>query len=179
MGKGLSPPQCYGILETHSVPEHIQRHSEQVARVARRLLEALERWDDVTLDRSLVEAGALLHDVAKAECLVSRKDHAVEGARILRERGLEAVAPLVERHVNLGNWDPEGPITEVEILNYSDKRVRHEEVVTLRERFLDLLDRYGKTPQSEARILHNWRCTVAVERKIFAKLPIDPDDLME
>ena len=38
------------------------------------------------------------------------------------------------------------------MVNYADKRVLHETVVTLEERFADLKVRYGRTPEALARI---------------------------
>jgi putative nucleotidyltransferase with HDIG domain len=170
------PVSCRRLLDRHRVPDHIRRHSSQVARVARRLAEALRlRGEPIDPDR--VEAAALLHDIAKAECLDSFRDHAREGGDLLRSLGFPELGALVEKHVDLGAWDPEGPVTEAELLNYSDKRVRHEEVVSLDERFDDLMERYGKKSEgAEARIRENWRIVVALERKIFGRLPFGPDD---
>jgi putative nucleotidyltransferase with HDIG domain len=172
------PTLCRALLESHGVPEHIRRHSEEVARMARRIAEARRRFTEETPDLDLVEAAALLHDIAKAACLQSRKDHALEGGRILRELGHTEIAALVERHVELGHWSAEGAVTEAELLNYSDKRVRHEEVVSLAERFEDLLARYGSaSEQASARIRNNWRVTTALEEKIFRGLPFRPEDV--
>ena len=69
-------------------------------------------------------------------------------------------------------------VVEEEILNYSDKRVRHEDVVTLSERFQDLIVRYGRgNPFVEDAIRQNWRVTEAVEQKLFSRLPFTPDDI--
>jgi uncharacterized protein len=169
--------ECGRLLDLHRVPAHIRRHSEQVARVALQLARGLN-VQGADLDLELIEAGALLHDIAKADCLASHRDHAREGGEVLRREGYLRVAALVERHVELGAWDPDGPFTEAEVLNYSDKRVRHDEVVTLAERFEDLVARYGgRHPEAEARIRRNWEVTRAVERKIFAGLPCGPEEL--
>lgn len=172
------PETCREILAEHQVPPHIRRHSEQVARIARRLANELRQCGGATLDAALVEAGALLHDVAKAPCLASHRDHALEGGRILRGLGYEEIAAIVERHVELGAWEPEGEVTEAEVLNYSDKRVRHEEVVSLSDRFEDLLLRYGKkSEEARARICRTWQTMLELERKIFAHLPFGPEGL--
>jgi uncharacterized protein len=169
------PGTCREILHRFGVPEHIRRHSEQVARVARSLAAALGRAGE-PVDGLLVEAGALLHDIAKAASLVSNADHALEGGRILRGLGYPKVAELVERHVKLGAWETEGRVTEAELLNYSDKRVRHDEVVTLSERFEDLLVRWGAGDEGAcARIRADWKIAAALEVKIFAKLPFPPE----
>lgn len=166
------------LLAAHGVPEHIRRHSEEVARVALGLADALCRYAGESLDPVLVGAGGLLHDIAKADCLQTRKDHALEGGRVLRELGHDDIASLVERHVELGRWSIEGGVTEAELLNYADKRVRHEEVVSLAERFEDLIARYGRAnEQAEARIRQNWQVMVSLEKKIFRRLPFGPEDL--
>lgn len=174
----LTPAACRALLDAQGVPEHIRRHSEEVARVARGLAEALSRFAQETPDPALTEAAALLHDIAKADCLQSHKDHALEGGRILRDLGHAELASLVERHVDLGPWTDDGPVTEAELLNYSDKRVRHEEVVSLADRFEDLLARYGRgNERASARIRQNWQVMVELEEKIFRRLPFGPKDV--
>ncbi len=177
--RGTSPSitTCRRLLSVHGVPAHIRRHSGQVARVARTIAAALHRQGEA-MDVGLVEAAALLHDIAKAPCLESRLDHAAEGGRVLRELGLEAVAAIVERHVHLGDWNPRGPVTSAEVVNYADKRVLYVQVVSLPERFRDLIERYsrGRT-DIEERIRRNWATMEAVEAKIFGRLPFGPDDL--
>ena len=177
--RGTSPSAttCRRLLVEHAVPDHIRRHSAQVARVARQMGEALRKRGE-KIDVGLVEAAALLHDIAKAPCIESRLDHAAEGGRVLRELGLPAVATIVERHVHLGPWDPRGPATEAEVVNYADKRVLYEEVVSLEVRFRDLIMRYGKGRlEFEERIRRNWATMEAVEVKLFRALPIGPADL--
>jgi len=179
--RGTSPSSvtCRRLLAAHGVPTHIRRHSIQVARVARAIAEALrERGEPV--DVGLIEAAALLHDIAKAPCIESHLDHAAEGGRVLRELGLEAVAAIVERHVHLGEWNPRGPVTGAEVVNYADKRVLYIRVVSLPERFRDLIVRYsqGRT-DIEERIRRNWATMEAVEAKIFGRLPFGPADVGE
>jgi putative nucleotidyltransferase with HDIG domain len=173
-GTSPSPVTCRRLLAAHGVPTHIRRHSAQVALVARRIAEALHEQGE-PVDVGLIEAAALLHDIAKAPCLESHRDHAAEGGRVLRELGLDAVAEIVERHVHLGEWNPRGPVTGAEVVNYADKRVLYIRVVGLSERFRDLIVRYsrGRT-DIEERIRRNWATMEAVEAKIFARLPFGP-----
>ena len=176
-GLGPSRATCRRLLEAHHVPDHIRRHSARVAAVARHVAEAL-RGKGEEVDVRLVEAAALLHDIAKAPCLASRLDHAAEGGRVLRELGLAATADIVERHVHLGDWNPRGPVTAAEIVNYADKRVLYEDVVSLEVRFRDLIERYGRGHREfEERIRRNWATMEAVEAKIFGRLAIGPGDL--
>jgi putative nucleotidyltransferase with HDIG domain len=177
--RGTSPSDatCRRLLASHDVPPHIRQHSGQVARVARRIAEGLQARGDL-IDVGLVAAAALLHDIAKAPCLESHLDHAAEGGRVLRELGLEHVAEIVERHVHLGSFDPHGPVTGAELVNYADKRVLYVRVVSLPERFRDLIERYGRGRSDlEERIRRNWATMEAVEAKIFGRLPFGPGDL--
>ena len=175
-----TPEACRRILAEHEVPLHICAHSNQVARLARRLAEALREFAHECVDAERVEAAALLHDIAKARCLKSGRDHSADGGELLRGLGLESIAVLVEQHVRLREWDPEGRVSEAEILNYCDKRVPHEEVVTLEERFRDLCARYGRgDAAAEAAIRRNERASRRVERKIFDRLPFGPESVCE
>jgi len=179
--RGTSPSTvtCRRLLAAHSVPTHIRRHSAQVARVARRIADALHEQGE-PVDVGLIEAAALLHDIAKAPCIESRLDHASEGGRVLRELGLDAVAEIVERHVHLGDWNPRGPVTSAEVVNYADKRVLYIGVVSLPERFRDLIVRYSRDRTDiEERIRRNWATMEAVEAKIFGRLPFGPADVGE
>lgn len=97
------------------------------------------------LDRELVRAGALLHDVSKTASIIAKQmeregkkvdrvPHDVLGGRVLRARGLpERLAQVVEEH---GHIEPRtyraaGPLTESELVCYADKRVTGDKVVTL------------------------------------------------
>ncbi len=172
------PTEQERLLDDWGVPAHIRRHSRRVAEVARVLGGWLRRYGGQSLDPDLLEAAAVLHDVAKARCLGSLQDHAKEGAKILRGSGYAPVAELVGQHVELWGIRPDGRVDEAEVLNYSDKRVRHEEVVSLAERFEDLLERYGRgNPEAEARIRANWERTRRLEEKLFRHLPFTPEDL--
>ncbi|NTU60637.1 MAG: HD domain-containing protein [Deltaproteobacteria bacterium] len=175
-----TPEACWALLDAHRVPPHIGRHSALVALLARRLAEELSSRAGETLSAPRLEAAGLLHDIAKAGCIETHGDHAREGGQLLRSLGHPEIAGLVERHVDLGAWDPQGPVTEAELLNYADKRVRHEDVVSLRDRFDDLVERYGgASDKARGRIEQN-RCVMeALEVKIFARLPFGPEALLD
>jgi len=127
-----------------------------------------------------VEVGALLHDLGKAPCLGTPNNHAEWGAVILEELGYPHVAQVVREHVyfdpNL--LDPR-PLREAEVVNYADKRVLHTQVVTLANRFADLMVRYGRTPEARARITAMEINSRALEAKLFAPLTLSPLDLLK
>ena len=170
--------QCLELMAAHGMLPNIREHSFRVMEVARFLGEALaEAGFDLFLP--LVTAGALLHDLAKTPCLGTLNNHAELGAGILEELGYLHVAQVVREHVHLDVtiMDPR-PLREAEIVNYADKRVLHEEVVTLAARFADLKVRYGRTPEALARIQATEVRARALEEKLFAPLQLSPLDLL-
>jgi putative nucleotidyltransferase with HDIG domain len=179
---GSSPPtreECLRILKAYGVPPHITEHSCVVARLAGRLARDLPEEAVLSpFDPSRLEAGALLHDIAKRQGPGNLNDHAREGGLILRSLGLPELAPLVERHINPGQEDPSGKLREDEVLAYSDKRVMHCEIVGLKERFADLLERYGRLHGTLAhRIGETALRMERIEERIFRALPYPPASL--
>jgi putative nucleotidyltransferase with HDIG domain len=165
-------------MEAHGMLPNIREHSFRVMEVARFLGEALaEAGFDLSLP--LVTVGALLHDLAKTQCLGTLENHAELGAGILEALGYPQVAQVVREHVHLdGNILDPRPLREAELVNYADKRVLHEVVVTLEVRFADLKVRYGRTPEALARIQATEVRSRALEDRLFAPLRLTPLDLL-
>jgi uncharacterized protein len=83
----------------------------------------------------------------------------------------------VRQHVVLDPQPPEGPIGEAAVVHYADKRVKHTAIVSLRERFQDLKERYGKTPAALTWIENLERETLELEERIFKGLSVSPESL--
>ncbi|MEM2942571.1 MAG: TIGR00295 family protein [Candidatus Bathyarchaeia archaeon] len=92
--------EALDFLRKNHCNRKIVKHSLVVAKTAARLVkDLLDRG--VEVDRGLVWAGALLHDVGRA--VTADVKHGAEGARLLREAGFaEELARIVERHVGAG-----------------------------------------------------------------------------
>jgi putative nucleotidyltransferase with HDIG domain len=165
-------------MEAHGMLPNIREHSFRVMEVARFLGEALtEAGFDLFLP--LITVGALLHDLGKTPCLGTLENHAELGAGILEELGYPHLAQVVREHVHLdANLMDPRPLREAELVNYADKRVLHETVVTLEDRFADLKVRYGRTPEALARIKATEIRSRALEEKIFTPLALDPSNLL-
>jgi putative nucleotidyltransferase with HDIG domain len=159
---------------------HIVRHSKLVTDVALLIARELNsRGQDLDLD--LVEAGALLHDITKTICINTQENHAETGAELLISLGYPGVANIVRQHICLdpGSSDPNG-VSEAELINYADKRVKHEEVVDIEERFRDVFERYvEKVPSLRVRFEEVRLETQLLEQKIFSKLDIGPEEISE
>ena len=172
-----SREECLALMEDQGMLPNIRSHSRQVARVAQVLAVHLPSANP-PLDLALLEAGALLHDIAKTECLNTKKKHTAIGSDFLRARGYPEVAEIVEQHVNLKEGSSENlGVTEIEIVHYADKRVLHEEIVDLQTRFDYLQRQYGRTPEDRKRIAALLENSLNQEKKIFRDLPFPPSEL--
>jgi uncharacterized protein len=153
------------LWDAHAMLDNIRRHSEVVCAVA--LL--LHKWlaqAGATLNRRVIRAGALLHDLAKTPCLGTPRRHDLEGAALLSELGYPELSFLVLSHVSL---PPENPLDETMVVYYADKRVNHDHLVNLNQRYAYIAGRYGKDdPKLLARIEQGRRRALEVERLIFA-----------
>ena len=171
-----SREDCYRLIRRTEMPDHIVSHSLQVARVALLLLDALNETG-AGLDRPLVRAAALLHDITKSRSLRTGEPHADTGAVLLRERGFPEVAEIVRQHVRLDIYDSGPPIAPAEVVNYADKRVLHDRVAPLTDRLGYILERYGTEPAARDRIRRIWKRTLDLEEKLFRPLPFAPEDV--
>jgi uncharacterized protein len=170
-----SRTECLLILQEIKMPVHIQRHSRMVAGIAL-YLGRLLNMNSIRLDLQLTEAGALLHDIGKPRSIAYGGRHEELGAVMLEDRGYPSLAAIVRAHVHLDSSEAFGPITESIMVNYSDKRVKHDQVVSLQDRFEDLMDRYAKTPEHRAIMKLKLELFLELEKRIFSHLTIGPSE---
>lgn len=169
---------CRHLLEKYSTPAHIIMHCQKVWEVARVLGEGMLR-QEYPLDMALLEASCLLHDIGKYPSILNRsKFHDLHGERILEQEGFPDVANIVGQHVVLRSKRGD-PIKEEHVLFYADKRVVHDEVVSLEDRFVYLFETYAKTPEAADRLMVMKEDTMRLEREIFLLLDFGPDELVD
>ncbi len=163
---------------------NIRAHSLLVAKIAELLAKELQKTSRQPPDLQLCVSGALLHDIAKTPCLSSGENHAKAGAELCRSLGFPEIAAIVAGHVVLPDFSPEryaaGIFFPVEIVYYSDKRVLHDEIVSLPERLDYILDKYsgGDTRKQEG-IQENFSRCEQLENQLFSFLDFIPDSLAE
>jgi len=162
-------------MNRYCMRPNIIEHSRQVMHVALTIADNLR--PDTIVNRRLVAAGALLHDITKTRSLATREPHDESGGELLRSLGFPGIAEIVEQHVILRNFNPEDPLSEKEIIYYSDKRVLHDRIVSLQERLEDLIQRYGVNEAVKIRIRRNGAQALSVEKKIAGFLTIDIETL--
>ena len=133
--------QCLKILNENNVPDNIIAHVTAVCGFSMKLVDLLEK-KGININRELVEAGAMLHDVKK----LSPKDHVTEGYNLVKSLGFPKVAMLIKKHglYHIDNDDFIPKTWEEKIVFYADKRVRGDTVVSLKERFEYIKQRYKK-----------------------------------
>jgi uncharacterized protein len=168
-----SRDQCLGLMERVRMQAHIRKHSFMVTQIALYLGRLLNR-NGGRLNPDLLEAGALLHDIAKPRSIVTGERHEELGARMVEEWGYPEVARIVREHVSMDREFAAGPLSESVLVNYADKRVKHYEIVTLQERFTDLMVRYARTEEHRALMNRKLSLYQELEGRIFSHLEITP-----
>jgi uncharacterized protein len=171
-----SKNDCWRLMCEAQMLEHIVAHSLQVCRVGLGLVEHLN-LQGIALDARLVEAAALLHDITKTRSFETAENHALTGGQLLTDLGYVEVGNLVRQHVRLDDYPEHQSLSEAVVINYADKRVLHDRIVSLEERMNYIVDRYGKDPEIQQRIQMLRGKTKALEENIFSYLPFAPNDL--
>jgi uncharacterized protein len=172
-----SREECDEVMVQHSMRPNIVEHSIQVMHVSLAITDNLK--NGVAVNRDLVIAGALLHDITKTRALKTKERHDLSGGDLLREMGFTSIAEIVEQHIVFQNLNPQGRLEEREIIYYADKRVMHDKIVTIEERVHDLIQRYGNAEEIRSLILQNKTLVLAIESKIASFMKIDINSAIE
>jgi HD superfamily phosphodiesterase len=177
--------QCLEFIERYEMFDNIRAHSFVVARIAEALINGLleaEKSPGPLANKGEVIAGALLHDIAKTLCLKSDCLHAEAGRDICLQLGYPIMAEIVAEHVILKNFTRDsyknGIFGAKELVFYADKRVLHDQVVSLGDRLDYILERYGNgDPVREQRIRENFYHALELERLLFSYLDFTPEEI--
>ena len=171
--------ECFDLMEEYHMLPNIKDHSIVVAGVAKIISRGLiAAGHELSMKRII--AGALLHDIGKTACLDNDDDHAAKGVEICLDHNLEPIADIVGEHVILKSYSPENIFTEKEIVYYADKRVNHDQVVSLEERLSYILERYGLNNVIRCQaIKKNYALCRELEKRMFSFLPFEPFDIPE
>jgi putative nucleotidyltransferase with HDIG domain len=168
-----SDEDCFNAWDRYAMPGHIRAQSLAVAEIATAI--AMRGLDlGYAVHVATVRASALLHDLAKDYTIRWGGSHAQLGAAWAMElTGNPVLAQGIAHHV----WWP-FPLDVPAFLMpmaviYADKRVRHTEIVSIEDRFSDLIVRYGHIAQSRENIRANLEQTVELERLLGQHLKVD------
>ncbi|MDD2221266.1 MAG: histidine phosphatase family protein [Clostridia bacterium] len=116
------------LLQDYGTPQKVIEHTIAVCRKAQQLADICIA-KGVPLDKELLTAAALLHDIARV-----KPHHAQTGAEVLRQAGYPALSAPIASHHNLLPEDLIN-ITENTIVFLADKLVQENRECTLEQRF--------------------------------------------
>ncbi|MDO8428100.1 MAG: HD domain-containing protein [Candidatus Diapherotrites archaeon] len=141
-----SHKQCLNWIQEKN-PANIVQHSLQVNKVAMFLGKKLQEKGQ-KIDLELLDRASLLHDLDKFETLKTG-NHGFTAGKWLRKKGFKRIAEVIEHHLTNRILDSdfnEWP-WEDKLVNYSDRRIVHTKIASLKERFAYLIQTYGTTPE--------------------------------
>lgn len=169
--------ECYALMDQYQMLENIREHSIVVANIVRVISRGLvSSGVQISLEKAV--AGALLHDIAKTQCLQTGGDHAALGREICLQHRFDAIADIVEEHIWLKGYSPDGVYSEKEVVYYADKRVLHTSVVSLDTRMYDIIDRYNRKDSRLSQLVRmNFSICREIERRLFKILDFGPEQL--
>ena len=151
--------ECAEILNKFAVSVKVINHSAAVAKVAASLADQLNQAG-CCLDGDLINAAALLHDIAKGQ-----PNHAEKGAEIIKRLGYHSVAEIVACHNDI-KLHVDDCLTEAQIVYLADKLVKEDRVVSLEERFKEAEERCVHNPEIMAKVLSRRRNAATIYRRV-------------
>ena len=141
-----SPEEALALLDIHVAGARGLAHGRGVAEVSLALARALNARG-AGLDLAMLEAAALVHDIAKGQ-----PQHEQAGARLLADLGFTRTAGIVAAHRDIDPAEVARP-AERELVYLADKLVRGPERVGIGQRFQEKLDRFAGDGEACAAIL--------------------------
>lgn len=170
--------ECFNLIDQMTMMDHIIDHSIMVSNVARYLCKNLKTHYP-NLDIDLAMSAALLHDITKTRSFDTGEIHSLTGGKLLSEMGYPEVGDIVRQHVLLDRYRPSTPVSMAEIVNYADKRVLHDKVVSLEKRLDYIKVRYATNDKLKKKLVYMKQKTQELEDKLFSFLDIEPDQLAD
>lgn len=168
-----SEAECLELWDVYGMLPNVRAHSLLVGHMASSLAEAAT-LAGLAVQVAAVRAAALLHDLAKTYTIRYGGNHCQLGGAWVQElTGNPTVAQGVIHHVYWpGKVDIRAHFLPLTII-YSDKRVKHNQIVSLEGRFDDLLVRYGKTADIRARIRKSFQQAERIEKALAETLGME------
>ncbi|MHC4206874.1 MAG: HD domain-containing protein [Planctomycetota bacterium] len=196
--------ECLALLAEYHVPPHIVSHSKAVAKLAVFLAQRLNE-NGAAINVTHLEGACLLHDLLRVhdfkETDYNRFEQALPEEEKAKWQRLRAkykasshedaacdifieqypiLASTIKRHRYMALLDekdkPES--WEEKLLYYADKRVKHEKIVSLKERLTEGHKRnvflHGSAAQSKINTSKVDPLIYEMENQIFEKIGLDP-----
>lgn len=165
--------ECLQLLKKYKVPQNVIAHCIKVNEVAMLLARKIAaRGEKINLE--LVDAASLLHDIDKV-LDNNGENHGKLSRQILEKEGFPEVGKLAEKHIMHTILKENGLLTlEEKIVFYADKRVNHDKIVSIEERFRY----YRKTyPQYIDTMNHTEPLVNELENELMEKAGIRAEEI--
>lgn len=114
-------------------PENVLKHEMRVTETALAMASLLEK-KGIKLDKDLLRAAALLHDLCRTE-----KQHGLAAANLLRKQGFFSVAWLVSTHMD---HPYDGILDEGALLYLADKLTCNDELCSVEKRLDGMMTKF-------------------------------------
>ena len=168
------------MLKEYKMPGNIFAHTMQVNKVSNFLARKINE-NGTRVNLELVDRASILHDLDKHMTLETN-NHSALTRKILKEKGFPELADAAANHM-LENILKKNGLQNIEekIVYYADKRVNHDKIVPLKERFAYLRKRYGTTFKREEEIKEFEAACNRLEKELFVLSKTKPslDDIDE
>ncbi len=168
--------ECFRLIHKMDMMDHIIDHSIMVSNVAQFICSKLLPHSP-NLNLELTTTAALLHDITKTRSFETDEVHSETGGDLLTNLGYPEMGNIVRQHVVLDDYESKLQVSEQEIVNYSDKRVLHDTIVSLEKRLEYIKIKYGQNIEFKERIQSMRTNSFCLEKKIFGILKVPPDQL--
>lgn len=169
-----STEECLKWYRDYETPNNIIEHVKTVNRVANFLAKELSN-KGIKISLEMVDKASLLHDLDKWQCINDKTiNHGFETEKILAKKGFPEIGFYARQHradlilEKLETW-------EEKIISYADKRCNGDKVVSLKERFDYINEKYpAKDKEKRSREM---KLFYELEKEIFDILKISPSDV--
>jgi len=170
--------QILRMWDTYDLPQQKRIHVRLVARVAMKLAERIIRNDtSVDINKPLLYASAMLHDIDKNVPKLSGEQHPDAGVRVLREVHMPEVASVIKTHALHMILNPDNAPKSIEekILFIADKMVKYE-IISIDKRFA-LWRSEENSPEMKRILDESYPKVKALEEEILTLCGLQKDDV--
>ena len=166
--------QSISWLQRESSSFSIWQHVQTVAAIVY-WFAGRYRQHGFSVDAVLAHRAALLHDLDKLTPDRPANMHGAMGAAMLREAGFPETGEIVGSHVIANPEELTFTSKEAELVFFADKLVKHNQIVSVNERFDDLEKRY---PQNKKFRKAVEPYMTAFQERLCADIGISADEML-
>ena len=172
--------ECEKLFSQYNTPQNVIQHSKKVNQIAVFLATKLKD-NGIDINIELVDYASLLHDLVRLPEQVKDPElkklhHAEVNYQILKDKYPEIAETVVTHKLeNLLDWKTLDNWEKI-IVNYADKRVNNDEIVSITDR-INLGKKRWKVKIIEDKSEEILIELKKLEQKIFNKIKLKPEDI--